>query len=318
MPPSNTNNQSFDLRLKQLSYSSRLTLHSCPKKYQLYRMNSIVKEDDGDIGASVTFAFGHIVGLGIQELLTHNDLDKAIWACFLMWEPDLLDSNPKQNKSFWLGINAIQKFHFLLKNRFLDGWCLYRLEDGKPATELSFIVSFPDGFTYKGFVDAVLVHPDSKEVMVLEVKTTSSYALSAATYKNSAQAIGYSIVLDSLFPNLSSYQVQYLIYKTKSCDYEVMNFTKDYLARALWIREILLDIESIKMYQNAGIYPMHGESCNNFYRECEYMNICTLGLDRLTVPLSAEDGEKILEGNKKSFQIQLSLTDLIQSQLSKE
>ena len=29
--------------------------------------------------------------------------------------------------------------------------------EDKPAVELSFIINFPDGFTYKGFVDAVLV-----------------------------------------------------------------------------------------------------------------------------------------------------------------
>ena len=306
----------MDLRLQQLSYSSRLTLHTCPRKYQLYRLN-VVPNENADPGQSVTFAYGHIVGLGIQELLIHNDIDRAIWAAFLMWEPDLLDSNVKQNKSFWGGIAALQKFQSLLANGFMRGWCLYYHNDA-PAVELSFIIQFPDGFTYKGFVDAVLVHPDTKEVMVLECKTTGQNYISSATYKNSAQAIGYSIVLDSLFPTLSSYKVQYLIYKTKAAEFEAMDFEKDYLSRALWIREILLDIEMIKMYENAEIYPMHGESCNDFYRECEYLGTCTLSTGNLVTDLTTEQNEKLLAGNASDFQINLSLSDLIQSQLNKE
>lgn len=306
----------MDIRLQQLSYSSRLTLHTCPRKYQLYKL-SAVPRDDADPSQSVTFAYGHIVGLGIQELLQHNDIDRAMWAAFLMWEPDLLADNPKQVKSFWLGCSAIQKFHSLLNNGFMRGWVLYQHE-GRPAIELSFIINFPDGYTYKGFVDAVLVQPDTGEVMVLECKTTAMNYVAAATYKNSAQATGYSIVLDVLFPKLSSYKVQYLIYKTKQGEFEAMDFEKDYLSRALWIREILLDIEMIKLYENAEIYPMHGESCNDFYRECEYMNICTLSTAALATDLTPEGTALIHKSNESNFQINLSLSDLIQAQLHRE
>lgn len=308
--------QSTDIRLQQLSYSSRLTLHTCPRKYQLYKL-SAVPNLDADPSQSVTFAFGHIVGLGIQELITHHDFDRAVWAAFLMWEPDLLAENVKQAKNFWLGLAALQRFQSLLSNGFMKEWQLYHYE-GRPAVELSFIIQFPDGFTYKGFVDAVLVNTNTNEVMVLECKTTAMNYVAAATYKNSAQAIGYSIVLDAMFPTLSSYEVQYLIYKTKAGEFESMNFQKDYLSRALWIREILLDIECIKMYENAEIYPMHGESCNDFYRECEYMNICTLSTASLTEELNPEQVEKVLSDNTGNFQINLSLSDLIQAQLGKE
>ena len=306
-----------DIRLQQLSYSSRLTLHTCPRKYQLYKLSAVPTNTDDDPSQSVTFAYGHIVGLGIQELLVHSDLDQALWAAFLKWEPDLLAANTKQVKSFWLGCAAIQKFHSLLGNGFMRGWCLYQY-NGAPAIELSFIINFPDGFTYKGFVDAVLVQPDTGEVMVLECKTTAMNYIAAATYKNSAQAIGYSIVLDVLFPKLSSYKVQYLIYKTKAAEFEVMQFEKDYLSRALWIREILLDIEMIKLYESSEIYPMHGESCNDFYRECEYMSICTLSTASLTTELSTDQIALVHESNKGDFQINLSLSDLIQAQLHRE
>lgn len=306
----------MDIRLRSLSYSSLLTLHSCPRKYQLKRMEADEINPE-DSSSSVTFAFGHVVGLGIQEYLTHKDVDKTIWECFLMWEPDLLQDNPKQNKSFWLAIAAVQRFISSYDAGFLNDYEL-AYYNGKPATELSFIIHFPNGYTYKGYVDAVLVHKTTGEVMVLEVKTTSANSVNNATYKNSAQAIGYSIVLDALFPDLSSYTVQYLVYKTKATDYEVLPFTKTYLDRALWIRTILLDIDTINMYEAAGIYPMRGESCNEFYRECEYFGICSLATETLVSPLNEEETAKIQNRLNTEFQITLTLNDLIQSQLSKE
>lgn len=306
----------MDRRLKQLSYSSRLTLHKCPRKYQLYKLNSRISDDEEDIPASVTFAFGHALGAGVQSVLCGHSRNKVILDTFLAWSADPLADDVRRNKSIWLAIHAIQKFLHLRDSGFLADWELL-YHEGKPAIELPFIVNFPDGFTYKGFVDAVLKHKETDEIMVLEVKSTSMTNLNAATYKNSSQAIGYSIVLDVLVPTLSSYKVLYLVYKTKEKEYDQLPFDKDYLSRALWIREILLDIEFLKMCDAAEIYPMHGESCYSFYRECEYLGICTLSTAALTVPHS-EEVEQAIDETNNQFSISISLTDLIQSQLEKE
>lgn len=306
----------MDIRLASLSYSSLLTLHSCPRKYQLYRLNASIQNEE-DISSSVTFAFGHVVGLGIQEYITHHSIDQTYWKCFLEWDCDLLQDNPKQNKSFWTAMAAVDRFVSMCNSGFLKDWEL-AYYDGQPAVELSFIITFPDGFTYKGFVDAVLQNVNTGEVMVLECKTTSANNISSAAYKNSAQAIGYSIVLDALFPILSSYTVKYLIYKTKQSEYDAMDFEKSYLDRALWIRTLLLDIDTIKMYEQAGIYPMRGQSCNDFYRECKYFGLCTLATERITEPLSDEEETEIVRRNTEDFHITLDISDLIAAQLSKE
>ena len=197
-----------------------------------------------------------------------------------------------------------------LEEGFLDDYELV-YHDGRPACELSFSVSFQDGFRLRGFVDAVLRNKTTGSVIVLECKTTGSATVNPATYKNSAQAIGYSIVLDVLFPELSSYEVLYLIYQTKSQEYTTIPFTKSYMQRALWIRELLLDIETIKLYEEAEIYPQRGESCFNFFRECEYMQTCSLSTSYLTKKCTEADVDKT------EYQIQLSLEDLITAQLAK-
>lgn len=253
----------IDPRIRQLSYSSLLTLHSCPRKFQLSRLRTTHRTEES-IKSTITFSYGHVVGEGIQLAFEGKSEDEIIWHMFLGWHTQtLFDVDEKLNKSFWTAVIAVQRLLAMRAGGFLNDYELVHY-NGKPACELSFCVTFPDGFKLRGFVDAVLRHKLTGSVIVLECKTTGSTTLNPATYKNSAQAIGYSIVLDVLFPELSSYDVLYLIYQTKSQEYTPINFTKTYLQRALWIRELLLDIEMIKLYSEAEVFPMHGESCVAF------------------------------------------------------
>jgi len=229
---------------------------------------------------------------------------------FLMWHTDLLARDDKGNKSFWEAVTALDRFLALREQGFLNEYELVYYQD-RPACELSFCILLPDGFRLRGFVDAVLRHRITGKILVLECKTTGSSALNPASYKNSAQAIGYSIVLDHLFPELSAYEVLYLIYTTKNREYNPIPFTKTYLQRALWIRELLLDVELIKMYEDAGVYPMHGESCYSFFRECEFFQTCTLSTDYLTKPCTPE------EEDKTEYQVVISMNDLLTTQLEK-
>lgn len=300
---------SVDYRIRQLSYSSILTLHSCPRKYQLYKLRTRRTADSDS--SSITFAFGHVIGEAIQTALTPGATEGGvIFQAFLHWEPELFADDPKLAKSFWAAALAIKRFFSARSNGFLADYELVQY-GGKYACELSFAIQFPDGFRYRGHVDAVLRHCITGEVLVLECKTTGSATINPATYKNSAQAIGYSIVLDSIFPELSSYRVLYLVYSTKSGEYNPIEFTKTYLQRALWIQELLLDIEMIKSYEDAGVYPMHGESCYSFFRECEYLNTCTLSTEHLAKPCTQADEDKT------EYQLTLTLADLLDTQLEK-
>jgi hypothetical protein len=300
---------SIDYRIRQLSYSSLLTLHSCPRKFQLYRLRTTYRAEE-DSKSTVTFAFGHVVGEGIQMILEGKSEQEVIWKMFLGWHTDLFAEDTKLAKSFFSACTAIKRFISLRSSGFLQDYDLVYYK-GKPACELSFAIVFPDGFRLRGFVDAVLKHRETGKVIVLECKTTGSQTINPATYKNSAQAIGYSIVLDAIFPELSSYDVLYLVYGTKTGEYTPLVFPKTYLQRALWIRELLLDIETIKLYEDAEVYPQRGESCYSFFRECEYYNTCGLSTQYLTKKCTPE------EEDKTDYQVVLGLEDLLDTQLGK-
>lgn len=298
-----------DYRIRQLSYSSLTTLHNCPRKFQLYRLRTTHREEE-HVKQTITFAFGHVVGEAIQLALEGYTEEQVILRMFLGWHTDLLAEDTMGKKSFWEAVIALQRFLSLRASGFLDDYELVYYQ-GKPACELSFSIDFPDGFRYRGFVDAVLRHRISGKILVLECKTTGLATVNPATYKNSAQAIGYSIVLDHIYPELSSYDVLYLVYQTKGREYLSIPFTKTYLQRALWIRELLLDIEMIKLYESAGVYPMHGESCISFGRDCEYINSCTMSTSYLARPGSEKDFDTT------EYQVQITVADLLQTQLEK-
>lgn len=301
----------IDPRLKLLSHSSRNLIHSCPRKYQLYRLNS---KDSGlvDIGQGVTFAYGHAVGTGIQSVLEGKSETEIFLDTFLSWDVDLLDRNDKQKKSFWEVMFSIQRFMAMKANGYLDEYELVYY-NGKPAVELSFQILLPDGFKYRGYVDAVLRHKETGAIVVLECKTSSGQP-NSANFKNSGQALGYSIVLDILFPKLSSYTVLYLVYYTKGREYIELPFDKSLLQKALWLQELLIECKKVELYEEFGAYPMHGESCFNFFKACEYLGLCTLSTGNLVKPLTSKVLEKIA-GEEYMFTV--DFYDLVDAQIEK-
>tara|TARA_R110002167_G_scaffold366375_1_gene595546 strand:- start:5585 stop:6412 length:828 start_codon:yes stop_codon:yes gene_type:complete len=270
--------------------------------------------DEKEMEQGVTFAYGSAVGVGVQSVMELKSENQVILDTFLEWDVDLLDGNARQKKSFWLALFAVQKFMKLRENGFLSDYELVYYQ-GKPAVELSFQVNLPDGYKYRGFVDAVLKHKTTGEIRVLENKTSSGTA-NSAMFKNSGQALGYSVVLDILFPEMSSYSVLYLVYETKSYEYVELPFDKSLLQRALWLQELLIDTQMISLYQSYDTYPMHGESCFDFFRDCEYLGLCTLDIGNMTKPLTQGILDKI-EADGEKYDFTVDFYDLVQSQVDK-
>lgn len=274
--------------IKLLSHSSIETLHSCPRKFEIYRMNYAPKEK-GTIDA----AFGHAVGVGVQELLISksanetsqtettntsllSEYQNAIWKMFLSWEVDIDETKPKSKKSFHSACLAVEKYQQQLLPLLTSEWELAHFE-GKPAVELGFIIKLPNDYYYRGYVDAVLVNKKEKRFRVLELKTTGLNVVDVAQYKNSFQGVGYGVILDKLAASMdyaADYYVDYLVYKTVSQEFLTFPFLKTNYQRAKWLSQLLVETETIDLYLQKELFPTHGESCYNFYRQCQYFGMC--------------------------------------------
>jgi len=130
----------IDYRIRQLSYSSILTLHSCPRKFQLYKLRTTHRAEES-VKSTVTFAFGHVVGEGIALSLQGLSEDEVIWKMFLGWHTDLFDQDEKLNKSFWQAVIAIKRFQSIRNSGALKDYELVYY-NGAPACELSSLLIF--------------------------------------------------------------------------------------------------------------------------------------------------------------------------------
>lgn len=301
--------------LRQISYSSSLTLHACPRKYQLDKLRAITSDVSGDTPGSIHFAFGHSVGAGIQEAFQkETSLERCYLAAFLAWDFPLLEEAEKQKKSFWYALHAIDAAWHLAASLKEEGWELAEFA-GVPAVEFSFRVEFPNGYRYRAYVDIILHNPKLEKYKIVEVKTTGSTWLDAAMYGNSAQALSYAIVLDWLAKDYSSYDVLYLVYKAKSQEWESLPFTKTRLVKSEWIRNVLIDCEAVEKFTAEDYFPKHGESCFDYYKPCEYFGTCGysdefLGLQdekKMVAAMEVEEG--------KTYAVDINLEELLKHQL---
>jgi hypothetical protein len=301
-------------KLQNNSYSSLLTLHSCPRRFELDKRTA--DTNGAIINENVDFAYGHALAAGVQSYLLHKDVELAKWSLFLAWDCDMLADKPKAKKDIWNCCYALDIF-IARKEEFIgDDWEVAYFH-GKPAVELSFKIVIGNGHQFFGHIDLVLVNKRTGKFMVLELKTTSFTTVEESLYKNSAQALGYSIVLDKIAAELAGaahYEVLYLPYLTSAQVYQPMVFTKTHVQRAAWIKHLLLDCEIINLYQKHDFFPMNGESCYAFFRTCEYFDLCQLS-NRAFPPLkqrTAEDDDANEEQILEVFTFKLA--DIIEHQ----
>lgn len=308
-----------DLRLRQLSYSSLELLNTCPRAFELYKITPRA-EVEVDSSSNLTFAYGHMVGQAVQDLFSGKSMQQVVWQAFLGWHADLLAENTKQNKSFWLAMQAVSSLAHLYSSGVFDNYELLWLpakDDPTtlvPACELSFFLQLPDDYVYVGSLDAVLRNKLTGEYLVLEIKTSSMNSISAELYSNSSQALGYSVVLDAIAPEASSYQVLYLVYKTKSTEWEILPFIKTASQQADWLASLELERQRLSLYVESGLFPKYGSGCRTrFGSLCPHYGQCDMERQLLATPYQPETQLK----NPADYHYVVQFADLVNRAASK-
>lgn len=281
-----TSQKKYDalLRYKNVtSYSQRQLLHACPRKYQLamYRAQQAAET----LTINLDFAFGHAVGAGAQNYLLTGDVTAAQFNSTLAWSAGLEDRKDRSKKSLWEAMIAVEKF---AEWDALQDWELYKLKLGKPAIELAFSLHARNNFKDYGHIDVVLQNKSTKQLAVLELKTTEREP-EEAMYANSSQALGYSLMLKAMEPQLTYYSVLYAVYSSALREWFLLPFDKSILTQAEWIKDLLLDHSALQTYEQIKFYPKRGESCFDFRRRCEFFGECNLVPDTELPELAQEE-----------------------------
>jgi hypothetical protein len=258
------------------SYSMESTLHECPRKYQIKKLQAAT--GTAARVQSVTFSFGHAVGAGVAEYDSTLDMDKAIWAAFLAWDVDLLDIETKgtyadgtgkpTGKSFAGAIWALQKYQL-----FVDEETNLRDYDAIKI-EGTIAVDFEDGHFYTGHIDELLQHRTTGSYLVKENKTTGFRSVDPVLYANSNQALSYAVVVDML--GGSEFEVLYTVYSSSAQEWTQHRFVKNSLKKAEWLQTQLLMHQQLDSYSELDFFPKQGGSCFNYMRRCEFFDRCDI------------------------------------------
>lgn len=304
----------FPSNLKiRLSHSALDTLLTCERKFQLDRL----LEGEQYSEHSPATVFGKAFGEGVASYLLYQDIDKALFTAYLAYHPVLEDSKRSEMVLINLLICTFPKLDDLL----LD-WEVAFFQ-GKPAVELSFrlnnLASCSDHDIYfVGYIDLVLKNRWNGRYAILENKTTSLGTTNVEVlYKNSGQALGYSIVLDQIAgEEKAEYDVIYLVgqinTRTQSSVYSptvhILTFPKTLQDRFNWFISLGMDVHRLERMLELGVFPTRGKSCLQYMKPCPHFGVCTLqSMDRYKTP----------EEDTVEYQFTYDLNELIESHLQR-
>lgn len=306
------------------SYSLLTMLHECPRKYELEKLQANHPSKQVDTGiVNLDFAYGHAVGAGIQTYAATGSLVASILAAMLAWKaPWDAEKENKQGKpvgkSLTLATLAVEKFAYWWSENMSE-WEVVVLPSGKKAVELAFAVDFQNGRYHFGHIDVLLRNKDTGKLAVWEGKTTGFENVDEAMYGNSNQALGYSVVVDAIAKEIGSdgteYEVLYIVYSSKSREFQLLPFGKSRSQRAEWLQDTLLDHASLETYKRIGFYPKRGESCISRYGfRCNWYGNCTMRNNSLFPGVELKTLEDVNVASIESLDFVFKLDDLVASQ----
>lgn len=290
----------------RLSYSTLELLHLCERKLQMIKLLQGYDERE----ENEHFSFGNGWGTGVTSYLLYGDMDRAIYEAWQAYWPTLETDKKNQTMLF----NALQ-----VAKPKLD---TYRMKyeiatfNGKPAIELSFRIDINERFYYVGYIDAVFRHRTQGYYAVLENKHNTAWINDIdPLYKNSGQALGYSIVLDKIAEqDQSDYAIHYLVAQFKRDLYEptihTLEYKKNLLDRLKWFFTLGIDVDRLAQLLKLNIFPMRGGSCQHFNRPCQFFGMCSLHVnDRPKTDEEVKDD--------KEYQFIYSLDEIVADHLKR-
>ena len=302
----------LDKRLRLLSPSDIVTLHKCPRKRQLQRLWPTREYD-----ASIDTAFGKMFGEGVQQILAKQlPFEELMIKAALEWDVDI-EEPVKNGKSFTKCWNALCHYAKVVQDSDLANYEVV-IYSGKPACELPFCIALPNGYYYRGKIDLVLQHSISGKYLVVDIKTTGAKYTNPAKFANSSQVLGYSVVMDKVAPGLQSYECLYYEYLTESKKWESHSFQLDNLDRAMWIRDLMIDVNIMdRTYSELDEWPKHGEACAGYgMKSCQFLQHCTMQTKNLVDVTEFDyDGDALdIPGEREKWDIYVTLAELISAQ----
>lgn len=275
-----------------LSFSREEKLRRCPREFYL---DEVLNEKKFEPSAHT--AFGHAFAAGVQEYCAYYDdfedkealRERALVMAMASWShPNLWDTVEKDDKSVETALLGVDIF---IRQAAPEIMREYRIAefDGRKGVELFVYVQLADGYNYQMHIDLVMQHRESGEYVVFEIKSKNRESI-MEDWKNSDQALGYNVALQSFLKQMRSqlmYRVLYLCYSTTDRSVMLLPFELPVHVRAEWIVTKLFTVNTLQMYKDYNVWPKNGKSCMRFKKHCPHFNTCDL-VRRAAQPFNEE------------------------------
>jgi len=292
-----------------LSYSSLELYHSCPRKFELYKVHPV----DAPRDTSPALSQGSAVGHGYAAHLMGQGEEQTRFETWLNYYPPLEDNVRTMAKAQVI-VQALIDTPMKPENEDdpLDWELAYF--NNQPTTELSFCIRLTENMVYVGYLDAVLYSPSTGRYRPLELKTSSLQEQTLeVNFKNSAQGLAYALVLDTILGKpQETFAIQYRVaqvHRTKELQYRPtihdFYFTKTLVDRLEWLIGLKMEVESIQNSLDLEMFPKRGSSCLAWNRPCQFYGICNLTNKRSSNVVA----------EPKDYQFYWDLEELIQQAL---
>lgn len=257
----------------RLGTTSLLTLHRCEREFQI---EELLQNDRVRVTNSI-LTFGHAWGEGIMEYLQYGDLDRAVYHTWRSYWPQIEDENRVEEICFH-GLKCAKP---KLDTIRMD-WEVAEF-NGKPARELGFHLDINERFYFQSMMDGVLRHKREGYLAVLENKHTHSWLDDITPmWKNSSQALMYSIVLDKIAEqalavyNLHYFVGQFIARELPKVRIHHFEWKKTMLDRLNLFLALGMDVSHLQQMVDINLFPMRGHSCLRYNRQCPHFGVCQL------------------------------------------
>jgi len=291
----------------RLSHSALASFLTCERMFQLDRLLEGAPEKR-DYPATV---FGKAFGAGVAEYMLTQDKEIALFKAYLAYTPVLEDDKRTEEILINMLLVAFPKLDTLLLDYEVAVF------EGKPAIELSFRLNCTPTIFFVGYVDMILRNKWTGVYAIVENKSTGMNLLDLdPLFKNSGQALGYSIILDRIAgKDKSAYEVIYPIGQLNSRsnggfspNFIIKTFNKTLKDRLNWFITLKMDIQRLEQMQALSVFPMRGNNCLQYMRPCKHFGTCGMqGLDK----------PKELPPDLTEYQFTYSLDELVAEYLER-
>lgn len=271
----------------RLSHSSRKTLKSCNRKFELRKLYQHASRDrsiPGDVGKAI-----HV---GYQTFLKTRNEDESLYEMMLEYPIDLSADvdNERSLEACYATTMELMNSKIIGHYELINIKCLDGVE--RPAIEVPFEIFLPGVYldvetkqipiSYIGFLDTIIWDVMESSVRVVDVKSHRRRIKDlSALFQYDEQCLPYGLIIEWLTSqSIENFKVTYLAAYVDVLNPDVTPYTYPKSKRDIldWAKGLMVDIKNLQEFYRLGWFPRSGasnETCLAWNKPCPFFkDVC--------------------------------------------